>query len=1223
MNSKNKKKMMAIFASLALSSAMALGVTFVAACNNQVGGGGESRDSYYEPCDAIGMQSAPGVTYYVAPSASGTGASEDDPASITSMFNSNRLKAGDTVLVAPGDYNISTKLLITTSGAYNNYITIKNASSTEQATIKFYEQGLISTARGVELYGSYINWIDIDIAGAGDNGMYVGGSYNYVVDCEFYDNRDTGLQIGRQESSHTSISQWPSYNVIRNCTSHNNYDNESSYGENADGFAAKLTIGYGNVFDGCIAYRNCDDGWDLFAKDESGNIGCVYLYNCISFENGFLEYTQNECNARFPYMSKDYPDGGNTYTTSKGDGNGFKLGGSTMPGDVVMENCLSFNNRMHGVTDNSNPGMLMVRGVTSYDNGLAIDNDPTSPSFGHVINRKSDEEGHGNINMSRQTYSYNGLDRVLSVRGEYGVGVGEDEFRGSVGNSVLLGSGNKSYNIKGFKDLDTKNGVNGEEVASTSAKDIFKQLPVEVNSGTPTYNVNVLSGASNIHKSWRNADGSINIHDLFAIKDSYSLGGTKIGAYLNKSKMEDYDHISMTDMLFAADKDASVILRTADYVDVPVDVSACYQNFKVNSKMLDCTIAWTSSDETILRPVGNYTTSISNTEYIDIDVTRPEADTEVTLTADITYKSITISKAFKITVKADVPTVGEITVMAEDGEIVADGGRYILDGYAKVSEPKVRVANGSKYDGTLLDESKYDVTTKYEWAASADGNFITVLNFTPNHEGMYRITKTVNLKGQTETKSMTYNLYVASKTADVQFIGDPAINVNLNGYTISGNLAAYTGKLYAVSLAEKISGDLQEYDITQAQNVREVEFRDDKLSEQFASVNDNTASYYIYYALYNLAGQKTAIKEVEIKSIDVGTKDDLVKVMGGTALQGEKQSETIYKLTADIDLGGAYTTPSGKFSGLLNGAKAEGGMWTISNATVTGIDGGAGLMYVNGGTITNVKFSGISITATKDRAGIVYRNDGGYFNNIWIDGCTVSGTSRNGLLIGHNYEGDTYVNRVKVTNSTVTSSSNRAAAIIGFVQANNPATRACNIELSNCYVASDVKIEAAEGVGGMIGAFDANAANYPFTLKMSHCVNVGEVYSTDPDARCGGMVGFQSNGKSDTVIDIEGCVNVGKLYYKPQTGKTEILADGLKNGSGIVGGFSTGIYTVKNCYSTMTEYNTEFSVYVFTDYNSVEIKEKLEALGFDAEIWEYVFKAESETELEAPYLRLK
>lgn len=42
-----------------------------------------------------------------------------------------------------------------------------------------------------------------------------------------------------------------------NCTSYGNADR--GY-EDADGFAAKITVGDGNVFDGCIAYNNADDG---------------------------------------------------------------------------------------------------------------------------------------------------------------------------------------------------------------------------------------------------------------------------------------------------------------------------------------------------------------------------------------------------------------------------------------------------------------------------------------------------------------------------------------------------------------------------------------------------------------------------------------------------------------------------------------------------------------------------------------------------------------------------------------------------------------------------------------------------------------------------------------------------------------------------------------------------------------------------------------------------
>ena len=420
---KNNKKILSAIAVLALS-AITVGAGVTTGCNNN------------------NEEEAPvGTTYYVTTegknSATGT---KEDPVSISSILGGGTLKEGDTVLVEPGVYKLNEKIVLRSSGSYNHNIVIKNASTTgEKVTLDFSAMPFASTNRGIELYANYVYWYGIDICGAGDNGMYIGGSYNTVEYCEFYNNRDTGLQIGRQESSHNSINQWPSYNLVKNCTSHNNYDNET-YGENADGFAAKLTVGYGNVFDGCIAYRNSDDGWDLYAKSDSGNIGQVIMYNCVAFENGYLEYTQATCNALFPTFTSSLAESNtNSYTTRDGDGNGFKLGGSVMEGDVLLYNCLSFANRMHGVTDNSNPGFLLVDGVTSYNNSAAVDNNPESATFGNIISAENYDE-HNNIDVARQTYSYNSVRNTVSLSDDIAKSLGKDEYRGSVTDSVLLGS---------------------------------------------------------------------------------------------------------------------------------------------------------------------------------------------------------------------------------------------------------------------------------------------------------------------------------------------------------------------------------------------------------------------------------------------------------------------------------------------------------------------------------------------------------------------------------------------------------------------------------------------------------------------------------------------------------------------------------------------------------------------------------------------------------------
>ena len=109
---------------------------------------------------------------------------------------------------------------------------------------------------------------------------------------------------------------------------------------NADGFAAKLTSGVGNVFRGCIAYSNIDDGWDLFTKIESGPIGAVVIEDCIAFRNGSLS------------------DG-----SGNGDGNGFKLGGDGIAVPHVLRDSVAYANGASGITSNSNPAIILENNI--------------------------------------------------------------------------------------------------------------------------------------------------------------------------------------------------------------------------------------------------------------------------------------------------------------------------------------------------------------------------------------------------------------------------------------------------------------------------------------------------------------------------------------------------------------------------------------------------------------------------------------------------------------------------------------------------------------------------------------------------------------------------------------------------------------------------------------------------------------------------------------------
>ncbi len=196
---------------------------------------------------------------------------------------------------------------------------------------------------GLTHAGDYWYFRGFDVTGSRNmqKGFQVSGNNNILDQIHTYENGNSGIQLSRLSGSDL-FEDWPSNNLILNCTSYRNYDLGF---EDADGFAAKLTVGEGNVFDGCVAYHNADDGWDLYAKVESGEIGSVTIRNCIAYENGFIPGMDGE-----------------------GNGNGFKMGGESLPGRHVIENCIAFNNLAKGLDCNSCPDII-VKNCVSFNNG--------------------------------------------------------------------------------------------------------------------------------------------------------------------------------------------------------------------------------------------------------------------------------------------------------------------------------------------------------------------------------------------------------------------------------------------------------------------------------------------------------------------------------------------------------------------------------------------------------------------------------------------------------------------------------------------------------------------------------------------------------------------------------------------------------------------------------------------------------------------------------------
>ena len=196
---------------------------------------------------------------------------------------------GGTIFMRGGTYIYSAQITLerTNNGAGELLRKSIFAYPAEQPVLDFSSQpygktSRVHNSRGLQINGHWWHLRGLEVKGSADNGIYVAGNSNIIERCITHHNRDTGLQIGRHAST-VAHADWPAYNLILNCDSYDNYDSPPNGGENADGFACKLTSGPGNVFRGCVAHNNTDDGWDLFTKRATGPIDPVIIDQCVAY----------------------------------------------------------------------------------------------------------------------------------------------------------------------------------------------------------------------------------------------------------------------------------------------------------------------------------------------------------------------------------------------------------------------------------------------------------------------------------------------------------------------------------------------------------------------------------------------------------------------------------------------------------------------------------------------------------------------------------------------------------------------------------------------------------------------------------------------------------------------------------------------------------------------------------------------------------------------------
>lgn len=281
--------------------------------------------------------------YVVAP-----GGSDSDsgtlarPLATVTAFNTRAL-AGDTCYLRTGTYTHPGAVVLTADGATGRPIclfaypgerpVVDGRNAAEWSAALQLRNASWWHIRGLEITGTTQDWV---------GGVLTSGTCANITleQLDVHHNMHAGVDIGGNSSDI----------LVLNCDSHHNVDTDY---EDADGFQATSgangTTAERIVFRGCRAWNNADDGYDFFFT----TAGQTRLENCWAFRNGLS-------------------DAG----VALGNGNGFKLGGSTSDprvascGGVKLVRCVSWGHPQVGFDENTDNGAVpdTLYHCTGYNN---------------------------------------------------------------------------------------------------------------------------------------------------------------------------------------------------------------------------------------------------------------------------------------------------------------------------------------------------------------------------------------------------------------------------------------------------------------------------------------------------------------------------------------------------------------------------------------------------------------------------------------------------------------------------------------------------------------------------------------------------------------------------------------------------------------------------------------------------------------------------------------
>ncbi|GGN13923.1 hypothetical protein FHR83_003797 [Actinoplanes campanulatus] len=362
----------------------------------------------------IPSASAATTTLYVATNGSDSNAGTLSAPLATIQKAISLVPAGGTVSVRGGTYALTTNIQITKSGTASAPYTL-TAYGSERVIIDGealgYTPGAVGSTipgaqRGaIHMEASYWKLVRLEIAN-GPYGIYCAGCNNNTFDrLVTRSNYETGFQLQGSSAN----------NLILNLDSYGNRDPRKN-GESADGLGIKEGTGTGNVVRGARLWNNVDDGFDAWLFTSP-----ITIQNSVAYGNGYNRWS-------IPNFS--------------GDGNGFKLGGSSGTGPAAAHtvgNTFSYSNAAHGFTDNGNTGAIVINRSTAWKNvktGFDVDGGSTSKLTANLAVGNATAVALGSSTASGNSWNIGGTWTLLST--DQSVITGARAADGSIPSSNFL-----------------------------------------------------------------------------------------------------------------------------------------------------------------------------------------------------------------------------------------------------------------------------------------------------------------------------------------------------------------------------------------------------------------------------------------------------------------------------------------------------------------------------------------------------------------------------------------------------------------------------------------------------------------------------------------------------------------------------------------------------------------------------------------------------------------